>query len=159
MSQLLSNPDFRGARHIPSNMKEAVLGVLPTTTSKSPCGTAKLNALINYLWKKMKGTTNNIPVVEQNAVRLQFRSYARRCSQSMKDDGILETGWGKLSRQYQLYYSLKLERVIFEKYHYPIHECRNQWAARVLLMENMKGRRQTARRQIVCRKNTQLLVY
>ncbi|KAL0084189.1 hypothetical protein F4703DRAFT_1929719 [Phycomyces blakesleeanus] len=66
----------------------------------------------------------------------------------MHEDGIVETNWGRLSSQQKLYYSLRLKELIFLNYQFALHECRDQWAAALLLQEVMKAERQTEKWRI-----------
>lgn len=147
---MLSQPDHRGVRHIPPTMKEARMGFIPTKTNRTPCISARINALINYLWKKKNNTERNISKAEQKLVSLQFHMYTRQCRLIMKSEGINEPNWGKLPAQQKLYYSLRLEELIFSNYHYPIYECVDRWAASLLLQDVMKAERKTDKRRRVC---------
>ncbi|KAL0086204.1 hypothetical protein J3Q64DRAFT_1698059 [Phycomyces blakesleeanus] len=60
MEYLVSHPDDRGVRHITVTMNETHMGFIPRGTNKTPSDTARINALINSLWKKQKGTDVNI---------------------------------------------------------------------------------------------------
>ncbi|KAL0086093.1 hypothetical protein F4703DRAFT_1793759 [Phycomyces blakesleeanus] len=60
MEYLVSHPDDRGVRHITVTMNETHMGFIPRETNKTPSDTARINALINSLWKKQKGTDVNI---------------------------------------------------------------------------------------------------
>ncbi|KAL0096991.1 hypothetical protein J3Q64DRAFT_1693414 [Phycomyces blakesleeanus] len=123
MAYLVSHPDDRDVRHIPATMNEARMGFIPQGTNKTPSATARINALINYLWKKQKGTDVNISALEQKLIRLQFHMYTRQCWCIMKDDGVVKVNWGKLNSQKKLYYSLRLEELIFNNYNFPLYEC------------------------------------
>ncbi|KAL0082820.1 hypothetical protein J3Q64DRAFT_1836435 [Phycomyces blakesleeanus] len=63
------------------------------------------------------------------------------------NDGVEEVNWGKLNSQKKLYYSLRLEELIFNNYNFLLYECQDQWAASLLLQEVMKAERQTEKRR------------
>ncbi|KAL0083273.1 hypothetical protein F4703DRAFT_1794838 [Phycomyces blakesleeanus] len=147
MSYLVSHSDDRSVRHIPATMNEAHMGFIPRRTNKTPSATARINALINYLWKKQKGTDVNISALEQKLICLQFHMYIRQCWCIIKDDGVVEVNWGKLNSQKKLYYSLRLVELIFNNYNFPLYDCQDQWAASLLLQEVMKAERQTEKRR------------
>ncbi|KAL0085808.1 hypothetical protein J3Q64DRAFT_1834309 [Phycomyces blakesleeanus] len=68
----VNHPDDRGVRHIPATMTEACVGFIPTRTNKTPSATSRINALINFLWKKQQGTDVNVSAEEQKLIRFQF---------------------------------------------------------------------------------------
>ncbi|OAD75292.1 hypothetical protein PHYBLDRAFT_143550 [Phycomyces blakesleeanus NRRL 1555(-)] len=107
----VNHPDDRGVRHIPATMTEACVGFIPTRTNKTPSATSRINALINFLWKKQQGTDVNVSAEEQKLIRFQFHI------------------------QQKLYYSLRLEELIFLNYQFALHKCRGRWAAALLLQE------------------------
>lgn len=149
MSFLMAHPDDRGVRHIPATISDARIGFLPTKTNKTPSATSRINALINYLWKRKQGSEIDISLPEQRVIRLQFHAYTRHCRLIMRENGIDETNWGRLSTSQKLYYSLRLEEMIFTKFGYELYECERQWAASLLLQEAMKAERQTEKRRNV----------
>ncbi|KAL0087506.1 hypothetical protein J3Q64DRAFT_1698038 [Phycomyces blakesleeanus] len=147
MSYFVNHPDDRGVSHIPVTMTQARVDFIPTRTNKTPSATFRINALINFLWKKQRGTDFNVSAEEQKLIRLQFHMYTRQCRRIMREDGILETNWGKLSSQQKLYYSLRLEELILN-YQFALHKCRGQRAATLLLQEMMKAEHQTENREV-----------
>ncbi|KAL0095635.1 hypothetical protein J3Q64DRAFT_1693578 [Phycomyces blakesleeanus] len=64
---------------------------IPTRTNKIPSATARINALINYLWKKKQEMDISIFLEEQKLIQLQFHMYTRQCRRIMCEDGIVET--------------------------------------------------------------------
>ncbi|KAL0074239.1 hypothetical protein J3Q64DRAFT_1842125 [Phycomyces blakesleeanus] len=74
-----------------SNYNEACVDFIPTRTNKIPSATARINALINYLWKKKQETYISVFLEEQKLIQLQFYMYTRQCQHIMREDGIVET--------------------------------------------------------------------
>ncbi|KAL0075742.1 hypothetical protein F4703DRAFT_1934804 [Phycomyces blakesleeanus] len=111
---------------------------------------ARMSYLVNHPddREKQQGTDVNVSAEEQKLIRLQFHMYTRQCQRIMCEDGIVEMNWGKLSSQQKLYYSLRLEELIFSNYQFALHEYRGQWAAALFLQEVMNARRQTDKHQI-----------
>ncbi|KAL0078512.1 hypothetical protein J3Q64DRAFT_1702335 [Phycomyces blakesleeanus] len=70
-------------------MTEACVDFIPTRTNKIPSATAKINVLINYLWKKKQEMDISIFLEEQKLIQLQFYMYTRQCQHIMREDGIL----------------------------------------------------------------------
>ncbi|KAL0073342.1 hypothetical protein F4703DRAFT_1799755 [Phycomyces blakesleeanus] len=53
-------------------MTEARVDFILTRTNKIPSATARINALINYLWKKKQETDISVFLEEQKLIQLQF---------------------------------------------------------------------------------------
>ncbi|KAL0091301.1 hypothetical protein F4703DRAFT_1791231 [Phycomyces blakesleeanus] len=70
-------------------MTEARVDFIPTRTNKILSATARINALINYLWKKKQETDISVFLEEQKLVQLQFHMSTRKCQHIMREDGIL----------------------------------------------------------------------
>ncbi|KAL0079868.1 hypothetical protein F4703DRAFT_1796202 [Phycomyces blakesleeanus] len=104
------------------------------------------------------GTSNvHRDVVEQSAIERRMTYLVshpddrgvRYISATMNEahDGVEEVNWGKLNSQKKLYYSLRLEELIFNNYNFLLYECQDQWAASLLLQEVIKAERQTEKRR------------
>ncbi|OAD71792.1 hypothetical protein PHYBLDRAFT_170445 [Phycomyces blakesleeanus NRRL 1555(-)] len=111
---------IEGVKHIPATMTEACVDFIPTRTNKIPSATARINALINYLWKKKQETYISVFLEEQKLIQLQFYMYTRQCQHIMREDGILsrEVQGEELSQCASNYLGLVLQygsyRTIFE---------------------------------------------
>ncbi|KAL0081593.1 hypothetical protein F4703DRAFT_1795774 [Phycomyces blakesleeanus] len=70
-------------------MTETRIDFIPIRTNKIPSATARINALINYLWKKKQETNISIFLEEQKLIQLQFHMSTRQCQHIMHKDGIL----------------------------------------------------------------------
>lgn len=149
MARVNAHPDCLGARSIVATLPEARIGFQCTSTNKTPSATARINALINYLWKKIPGNpSTDIDFAKLKEIRLGFRSITRRLRYAMTQEGAVATSWGTLSAQEKTYYALRLEREIFE-YGYAIYKCNKKWAANLLIQECMKAERQGDKRRKV----------
>ncbi|KAL0088722.1 hypothetical protein J3Q64DRAFT_1697006 [Phycomyces blakesleeanus] len=80
-------------------MTETHVDFIPIRTNKIPSATARINALINYLWKKKQETDISIFLEEQKLIQLQFHMSTRQCHHIMHKDGI--NMLAKLSREVQ----------------------------------------------------------
>ncbi|KAL0083900.1 hypothetical protein F4703DRAFT_1916970 [Phycomyces blakesleeanus] len=70
-------------------MTETRVDFIPIRTNKIPSATARINALINYLWKKKQETDISIFLEEQKLIQLQFHMSTRQWQHIMHKDGIL----------------------------------------------------------------------
>ncbi|KAI9330338.1 hypothetical protein BD770DRAFT_403889 [Pilaira anomala] len=148
MSRINAFPNARGTRSIVATLPDALVGFQPTRTNKTPSATARINALINFLYKQTTGSELDASPTVVRIHRLQFRGLTRDVRLQMKKEGANATEWSGLSPEEQVYYSLQLEGVIAE-YGFPIYKCNKRWAANLLLQECMKGERQTKKRRMV----------
>ncbi|KAL0085228.1 hypothetical protein J3Q64DRAFT_1699513 [Phycomyces blakesleeanus] len=70
-------------------MTETRVDFIPIRTNKIPSATARINALINYLWKKKQETDISVFLEEQKLIQLQFHMSTRQCQHIMHKDSIL----------------------------------------------------------------------
>lgn len=138
-------PNFMGERSIVATLPEARVGFVPTANNRTPSSTARINALINYLWKKKNRTEEDLPMRLVKTHRMQFKALTRQCRAIMKHDGVTAVFWNDMSPQVISYYSSKLESLITD-YGFPIYQCNKRWAATLLLQDAMKAERQVALR-------------
>ncbi|OAD78839.1 hypothetical protein PHYBLDRAFT_62400 [Phycomyces blakesleeanus NRRL 1555(-)] len=130
-----------------SDIWASVAKIAETVTSEQSSTQARMSYLVNHP-NDRGGTEVNISAEDQKLIRLQFHMYTRQCQRIMHEDGIVETNWKRLSSQQKLYYSLRLEELIFLYYQFALHRCRDQWAAALLLQEVMKAEPHTEKWQI-----------
>ncbi|CAO3618592.1 unnamed protein product [Mucor hiemalis] len=149
VARTVADLDSRGCRNIPPVLTEASMGFVARGSNRTPSSSARINALINYLWKRLSDVnrSRNVSEGELNHIRTRFNDQARNVIVMMRNDGVTETFWSKIEKRKQLYYAFKLEGEIL-RMGYKIFQCEKQWAAMLLLQERMKGQRHVVKVRI-----------